>query len=541
MQRGVKRTKRTKRTKARPKVVLDVGKLDGLVDKAEREPLQKEECAELKSAIHLLAAEVARQGDRPSRATEKAKKLLEEYGSSLAAASTQPVEGDGQSPSDEKPKRKGGNGRHPAADYTGATEEKSPLPEEQQPKKSCPACLKGKLYRQDPSPLLRITGMPPIQAKVYLMEKTRCNLCGEIFTAPVPEGIGDDKYDCSVAAMLAILKYSTGMPFKRMETLQKHLGVPLPASTQFELLDEAAAELKPVHMELVRQGAQGRVATYDDTRAQILDEVERPEEQDEDRTGIKTTGIVVELDDDKKVAIFVTGPRHAGENMTELLKQRQEGLDALVGMADALSHNNPKEVPPGVELLPAVCLTHGRRQFVDIFENFPEDCWYVIEQLGLVYHHDKQCRDQGLSKDERLKFHQEKSGPVMDALKKWMESQFSEKKTEPNSGLGKAIKYFLKRWDRLTLFLHHPGSPLDSTVVERALKKAILNRRNSFFFKTQHGAEVADLYLTLIHTCELNKVNPFNYILQLLRHAPEVARAPADWLPWNFHLQLGPL
>lgn len=328
------------------------------------------------------------------------------------------------------------------------------------------------------------------------------------------------------------------MPFKRLETLQKQLGVPLPASTQFELVDDAATLLQPVHVELIHQAAQGQVATFDDTRAKILDQVERPEGQDQNRTGIKTTGIVVELDE-RKVAIYVTGPRHAGENMTDFLKQRQEGLEAMIGMADALSHNNPK-VPPGVDIMMSACLTHGRRQFVDVFENFPQECRYVIEQLGLVYYHDQQCKDQGLSKDERLKFHQEKSGPVMDGLQGWMKDQLEQKKAELNSGLGKAINYFLKRWDRLTLFLRIPGAPLDSTIVERALKKAILNRKNSFFFKTQHGAEVADLYLTLIHTCELNQVNPFDYLLQLLRHAPELAKDPAAWMPWNYHLHVRP-
>lgn len=522
---------------ARPKVVVDMAKLDQLVDNAELRPLQKDECSELKTAIHQLATELSRQQAQKKgfRSSETAKKLIAEYGSSLDVAE-KPKDGDDQPKPEEKAKGCGGTGRRAAADYVGATTEKIGLPEEFTPKHLCEGCGKGKYYRLEPSPILRITGLPPIQAKVFLLEKTRCNLCGEIHTAPAPEDVGEDKYDASVAAMLGILKYGMGMPFNRIETLQKQLGVPLSASTQFELVDDAAARLSPVHQELVRQAAQGQVVTFDDTRAQILDEVERPAGQDEDRVGIKTTGLVVELGD-KKVAMFITGPQHGGENMSEFLKHRAQGLEPMVSMADASSQNNPT-VPPGVDLLESACITHGRRQFVNVFENFPQECWNVIEQIGLVYHHDKQCRDQDLSKEERLVFHQEKSGPIMSALATWMESQLSENKTEPNSGLGKAIKYFLNRWDRLTLFLRHPGAPLDSNVVERALKKAILNRKNSFFFKTQHGAEVADLYLTLIHTCELNQVSSFDYLLQLLRHTNEVVVEPGAWLPWNYHLQL---
>ena len=376
---------KSKQKPARPKVTVDVAKLDGLIDKAESGPLQKDECSEIKSAIHHLANELARQQN----------------------------------------KRK---------------------------------------------------GLPPIQARIFWLERTRCNLCGDIHTADAPEGIGEDRYDSSVAAMTVLLKYGCGMPFHRIQTLQNQLGVPLPASTQFGLINDAAKQLAPVHKELVFQAAQGQVVTFDDTVAQILDDVERPEEQGEERTGIKTTGLVAELDD-KKIAAFITGPRYAGENVSEFLKQRLEGLEPMVGMADASSQNNPK-VPPGVDLLMSACIVHGRRQFVDVFSNFPQECWHVITELGKIYHYDKQCRDQGMDKEARLLHHQRESGPVMEGLKVWMQEQ--EKSVEPNSGLGTAIKYFLKRWDKLTLFLRHPGSPLDSTIVERALKKAILNRKNSF-------------------------------------------------------------
>ena len=75
---------------------------------------------------------------------------------------------------------------------------------------------------------------------------------------------------------------------------------------------------------------------------------------------------------------------------------------------------------------------------------------------------------------------------------------------------------------------------MDNNLVERGLKKAILHRKNSLFYKTLNGAEVGDLYMTLIHTCELNEVNPFEYLTELQRHARELAVSPAEWLPWNY-------
>lgn len=113
-----------------------------------------------------------------------------------------------------------------------------------------------------------------------------------------------------------------------------------------------------------------------------------------------------------------------------------------------------------------------------------------------------------------------------------------EHRTEPNSGLGKAIQYMLRHWMPLTLFLRVAGAPLDNNVAERALKKAILHRENSLFYKTLHGAEVGDLYMSLIHTCELNGVNSFDYLTELQRHSSELRRAPADWMPWNYRATL---
>ena len=141
---------------------------------------------------------------------------------------------------------------------------------------------------------------------------------------------------------------------------------------------------------------------------------------------------------------------------------------------------------------------------------------------------------------ERLVYHQQHSGPVMDQLRQWLTAQLEEKKVEPNSGLGGAIGYLLKYWDRLTLFLRHAGAPLDNNVCERILKRAILHRKNSLFYKTEKGAEVGDLFMSLIHTVELCGANPFDYLTQLRHHADELEATPQDWMPWNYLETLRP-
>jgi transposase len=229
--------------------------------------------------------------------------------------------------------------------------------------------------------------------------------------------------------------------------------MPVPASTQWEILDEAVKSVEPAFEALVRKAAAGDILHNDDTTAKILSLLEEQNEESK-RKGIFTTGIV-SVKDDQQIAIFMTGRNHAGENLRELLKDRAKSLAPPIQMCDASSRNVPKEF----QTILANCLAHARRQFADVAEAFPEECRQVIDLLGKVYYHDGLARERKLDPDERLAFHQEKSGPVMEELKTWCDRQISEKLVEPNSGIGKATQYLLNHWEKLTRFLKVPDAP----------------------------------------------------------------------------------
>lgn len=453
--------------------------------------------------------------------TEKTRVVLERAG---AVPKAEPK------PEAEKKKRKG-HGRKPASAFVGA-----PKVEVKHPTlhggERCPECRKGKLYRlREPGLRMRIVGQAPVQATVYELERLRCNLCQEIYEAPAPVEAGEVRRDETAASMVALLKYGSGMPFYRLAGLQTNLGIPVPASTQWDMVACAAKPMMPAWDELVRQAANGQVAYNDDTMSRILS-LQR--ETGADRTGVFTTGIVVTAHG-CRIALFFSGDKHAGENWADVLKHRAAGLPPPIQMCDALSRNIPK----GFAVILGNCLTHCRRHYVDVAASFTPECKYVLETLGQVYGHDEEARQQGMTEQERLAYHQARSGPLMDQLRQWGQQQLDERKVEPNSGLGQAINYMLNHWKPLTLFLRQAGAPLDSNIVERALKKAILNRKNSLFYRTRNGARVGDLFMSLIHTCELNGGNPFDYLTQLQRHAAEVACNPAQWMPWNYRAALG--
>jgi transposase len=532
-------------------VEIDIGRLKGIVEQARNGSLDEASCQMLHQVIEtvVLLTELIGKKDTTIRdlrqllsplSSEKTKKVLENAGIEPSqepdpSAQSEPggipiAKTDAEAP---KPKRKG-HGRNGASAYKGAL--KVDIAHTSlQPGDLCPKCEKGKLYAAPHGVLVRVVGQAPLQATVYRIEKLRCNLCQAIFAAETPKDIGPEKYSETAISMIALLKYGAGFPFYRLGVLQENLQIPLPPATQWDLLAPTAKLLKPAWEELIRQAAQGEVVHNDDTSMKILSLMKdialgKGNGEGPGRTGLFTTGIVAKTREGECIALFFTGPKHAGENLTEVLSRRDAGLSPPILMCDALTRNLPKNL----QVILGNCNAHARRRYVSVTPNFPEECSYVLETLGSVYHNDAAAREQKMTAEQRLDFHKTQSGPLMDELHTWLTTQLEEKKVEPNSGLGEAIRYMLKHWIPLTLFLRQPGAPLDNSIVERALKKVILLRKNSLFYKTQAGARVGDLFMSLIYTCELCGANPFHYLTELQRHIWELSQHPEDWMPWTY-------
>ena len=510
-------------------------------------------------------------GKTPPEATAPTQPTPKADGQSGAEASGEkPDAGNGEHGDSEASDKTKGHGRNGADAYTAA--EKIEVPHATlAPGDPCPQCPNGTVYdMRRPGAVVRLVGQAPVGAKVYYLQKLRCGLCGVVFTADLPVDAGEAKYDATVGSMIALLKYGTGVPFHRAETLQTNLGIPLPSSTQWDIVRAQAEHAEPVFHEFVRQAAQGEVLYHDDTTVRILalmgergrqaataeaaaaessgeesagdddgnSAAELAEESAEDlaegpakkpaseRRGLFTSG-VVSTGEGRRIALFFSGRKHAGENLKDVLAQRATERALPIQMCDALSRNMPAELATIV----ANCLAH-------VIDRFPEECRHVLEALAVVYHNDAVARKQNLSPQARLEFHQAQSGPTMEDLRIWLVQQFDQRRVEPNSALGGAMTYLLKRWEKLTLFLRVPGAPLDNNLCERALKKSIRHRRNSLFYKTPRGAHVGDVFMSLIHTCELGGFNPFDYLTELERHAAEASAEPGRWMPWNYRQTL---
>lgn len=597
---------RMKTTSKSPKIVeLDQQRLEELVQRAESHTFEEgdyETVQQLLQSYAYLTDVVGHKSTTITRLREllfgpKTESRLNLLGHLHAGRSTGPGPGgpDANQAADGAPAdppvqlRRRSHGRISAEDYTGATTVSVNL-DGMTVGATCPECQDGTLYKLDPGVVVRISGQAPLRAMVYELEKVRCNLCGVTFTAETPAGVGEEKYDAAAVAIVGVLKYGTGVPFHRLDNLQESVGVPVAASTQWDMVSGAAPALQPAYDELIHQAAQGDVVYNDDTTVKILEFMGRraaaasaepdateaaddPTAVTEDdtfgedsdaadsdaaelasvgvtadtsdtdpaprrkargpRKGLFTSGVVATRDG-RRIVLFFSGRQHAGENLADVLQHREEDSPPPIQMCDGLSRN----YPPALDTILANCLVHARRKFVNVQDRFPDACRQVIEFLAEVYRVDDKARRLGLSPADRLAMHQLESQPVMIDLKTWLDRQFAERLVEPNSSLGDAIRYMTGHWDQLTLFLRQPGAPLDNNLCERMLKMVIVHRKNSLFYLTQRGAHVGDMYMSLIHTCHECGASPMDYLVQRQQHAQDVAEHPERWLPWNYEEQL---
>jgi len=393
---------------------------------------------------------------------------------------------------------------------------------------------------------MRLDGDALLSAVRYELEKFRCSACGQIFTAAVPAAAGSEKYTTRARAVLALARYYLGLPWHRLEGFQALVGVPVPDATQWDQGEIVGDCSHPIFKCLEKLAAQGEVIFQDDTPGRVLTLIEENQivraqaqaqgkAKPEVRTGMQTTALIVQVGK-RRICLYYTGRRHAGENLEALLTKRDPGRGKPLVMSDALSSNNAEETM----LIRCHCLAHARRQFSDLADDFPAESGVVVDALKLIYEHDDEARKQGLSAQERLVYHQTYSEPVFTALQTWLEQQTAERFVEPNSSVGKAIAYLLEHWETLTRVVKEPGAPLDNNVAERALKLAIRQRKNSLFYATEHSAYIASILTSVIATCVQAGVNALEYLVAVQEHRQEVVANPSAWLPWNYEATLVP-
>ncbi len=524
---------------------LSVKRLRDVLFGPRRTPAEPPESAPSTTSSAPLGA--AEDGGEPASVDEVAPSAAAAGGAAALDASQ----------GEAKPKPQGGHrvgtGRLGAEAYVGASRVEC-RHEDLAVGQRCPVCGQGTLYELPPGVEIRIDGHALLSAIRYELQKLRCSACGQMFTAPLPREAGEAKYSPRARAVLVVGRYYLGLPFYRLQGYQAMLGVPMPDATQWDQIEKVGDCCYVVFASLETLAAQGELIHQDDTSVRILTLIKENEQMQahaaaqglsrpKERTGMFTTALVIKVGE-QIICLYYSGRAHAGENLAALLEQREADQAPPIVMSDALSRN---EVTSRVGLtvdeacvIRCHCLVHGRRQFSDIAEVFPSECRVVIDALKQVFDHDEEAREQQMSPQARLTYHQAYSQPLMDELKGWLDTQLKDRLVEPNSSLGKAIAYMQNHWETLTRFLSVPGAPLDNNLVERALKLFIRQRNNSLFYKSEYSAYIASVLTSVIATCIYAGVNVLDYLVALQEHRSEVFAAPEAWLPWTYQANLAP-
>ena len=157
----------------------------------------------------------------------------------------------------------------------------------------------------------------------------------------------------------------------------------------------------------------------------------------------------------------------------------------------------------------------------------------ILDLYGEIWTHDRESEALEHSVEARLVYHKEKSLPIMESIMEKCELYLASTPCEEHGGFGKACKYFIKHYEGLTQFCKVLGAPIDNNRMEEGLKIKIRSRKMSHFYKTQIGADVANVLTSVIATAYRNDVNPFHYLNYIQRHSDAIKADSKAALPWD--------
>lgn len=410
-----------------------------------------------------------------------------------------------------------------------------------EPGDQCPACLQGKVYSFREKVIPVLIGRSPLAFEEHRLQTLRCNACGELFEPKLPKEIPKTGHSLpSAQAVLTLLHYKIGVPFASISDLQKMFCQNVSPAQLWDVIEHAARSIEPIYQELKRRAAGSKLFYTDDTTARILShyplnkrnrEKKRRKKDPQDRVGTYSSLIIGCTPETHEIYLFFHGRKYAGENLSDLLINRDNSLKAPIQMKDASTMN----IPADIEVIEVKCNAHAIRKFKDLKDIYPTWCEEVLSKYTKVNKNDQILLEKKVTDDQRLAYHKKHSLPLMKEIKDYLTDLISKKMVEPNSSLGEAIAYFRSHYNELVAFCHIEGAPFDNNKSERGLKMIIRLRKTSMFYKTNHGAEIAGMLQSVLYTAQEAGVNVLTYLQKILENPEKVRLRPEDFLPWTFH------
>jgi hypothetical protein len=383
------------------------------------------------------------------------------------------------------------------------------------------------LYPGEDRKLLEFHGSPSVDVERYRKKTLRCNFCGHEVIAKGKI----EKWQNSAKTSVALQKCS-GIPFQRLSELQSAYGVPISEPKMWELCKSLWDEVGcNIYNELINAISEYKTLYVDDTNARVLDVISSNNKkllQGEAKGKSCFSTVVCGEKDGNKIIIYLTKQSYCGQNIAPIVQDGNKNL-----MGDASRMNIPDIEKDKLATITIFnCLAHAHRKFIDLKDFYPDECEYFIKQVQTIYAIDKETAK--MNEFERLETHKKNSRVHIENIYEKIDFLFENKIVEPSSHLGKAMKYWINNKDGLTRYLTKSGVALDNNRSERHLKRLILQRKNSLFFKTLPSSEILSGLSSIISTCRENKINSYNYLNWLQENSKEISKNPSGYLPWDY-------
>jgi len=318
-------------------------------------------------------------------------------------------------------------------------------------------------------------------------------------SAPIEKG----KVGASVLALIIIQKFVDHLPLYRQIEMFKRMGMDIPSSTMSDWIKLAGELIAPLYECLVKKILQSDYLQADETRIQVLDR---------DKKKKTHRGWYWTYRDVQSGAVFFEYHESRGREGPKGRLKNFEGHLQSDGYEVYTYFDKDK-----ITLLH--CMAHARRYFEQALENDKERAEFVLKEIQKLYAVEKQCRENKLTHHERLALRQEKSLPVLTSLHQWLKETIVQ--VTPTSAIGKAVAYALPRWDKLMIYCSHGKLEIDNNLVENVIRPIAIGRKNYLFAGSHEAAQNAAMFYSLLGTCKLKGIEPFEWLKNLFEILPD--------------------
>jgi len=355
---------------------------------------------------------------------------------------------------------------------------------------------------------------------------------------PAPAGVFDhSRADVSFIAGLLVDKFVYHQPLYRQHQRLKDNGIEVSRPWLTGLVHSAAALLEPVYEAQFDSVRESRVKAMDET----------PIKAGRKSKGKMKTGYFWPVYGEREEIVFPFFPSRAAKCVFEALGHPPPGAPPPPNSASVLISDGYSAYARYAEasgLTHAQCWAHTRRQFIRAQNAEPDAAGQALDAIGELYAVEAQIREQALSGEKRRRCRVENAKPVVEQLFAWAETQLADKAFLPTNPLTKALGYLLERRAGLEVYLADPEVPIDTNHLERALRVIPMGRKNFLFAWTEVGAKYVGVLQSLLVTCRMHGINPYDYLVDVLQRINEQPARDVHLLTprlWKQHFADNPL